>query len=67
MCIGVQKGGTSTLAAHVTQHPLVQPAGRKEPLFFNGNDHQQDRDWCHPNKVCVSVCVCVVRGGKLCV
>ena len=39
LVIGVQKCGTSTLAAHMTEHPQVLPPTKKELLFFNGHDH----------------------------
>jgi hypothetical protein len=36
LIIGAQKGGTSFLYHLLTQHPLVEPANRKEVHFFDG-------------------------------
>src|SRR5215210_7138910 len=37
--IGAQKGGTSFLYYLLTQHPLVEPAARKELHFFDQLEH----------------------------
>ena len=39
LVLGVQKCGTSTLAAHMSSHPQVMPPTKKELMFFNGHDH----------------------------
>ena len=51
LVLGVQKCGTSTLAAHMSSHPQVMPPTKKELMFFNGHDHvpSADKMWhCDP-------------------
>jgi hypothetical protein len=42
---GVQKGGTSSLAAHFLDHPALSPPRRKECHFFD----DETQDWAAPD------------------
>jgi Sulfotransferase domain len=42
---GVQKGGTTSLDAHLREHPALSPPCRKEVHFFD----DENRDWVNPD------------------
>ena len=42
---GVQKGGTTSLFAHLARHPQLAPPGRKETHFFD----DETQDWQSPD------------------